>query len=307
MQETLQMRKMYNYKILNINQNFLGLEDKYSTFEESRIVILSCPYEKTTSYGKGTAGGPKAILKASHFVEFFDEETVSEICFDKGICTLSPLSVGNLTGKNAMDYIYNHVDKLIEEEKFVVTLGGEHSLAAPVIKAHFKHFKDLSILQFDAHSDLRLEYEGSIYSHASFAARVAEFTTDITQVGIRAQCIEEHEFIKKKKIKTYYAHRMREEGFYGSLNEKILNGLKENVYITFDVDFFDPAIMSSTGTPEPGGFFWDETMRLLKKVIKESNLVGFDVVELAPVKNQPAPDFLAAKLVYKILSYKFAS
>jgi len=300
------MKKNHNYKILNINQNFLGLEAKYSTFEESKIVILSCPYERTTSYIKGTSRGPKAILKASHYVEFFDEETLTEICFDKGICTLHPLSFKNLSGKHAMDYIYNNVKRLIEEEKFVVTLGGEHSIAAPVIKAHFDNFKDLSVLQLDAHSDLRMEYEGSIYSHACFAARVAEFTTNITQVGIRAQCREEHDFIKHKGVKTFYAHRIREEGFYDSLYEKIWSALKENVYITLDVDYFDPSIMPSTGTPEPGGFFWDETLRLLKKIIKNSNLVGLDLVELSPIRNFHFPDFMAAKLLYKILSYKYS-
>lgn len=297
---------MKKYSPLGIAQNFLGIDSKYSSFEDSKIVILSCPYEKTTSYGKGSEHGPKAIIKASHYVEFFDEEMVSEVCFDKGICTLSPVSFGKLSGKSAIDHAYKNVKNLIDEEKFVITLGGEHTISIAPIKAHFDSHKNLSILHFDAHSDLRDTYEGNKYSHACFAARVTEFTTDIIQVGIRAQCPEEHEFIKRKKIKTYYAHRIREEGFYDSLNEKILNDLNENVYITFDVDYFDPSIMPSTGTPEPGGFFWDETLRLLKKVIKNSNLVGFDVVELAPVKNFPSPDYLTAKLVYKILAYKFS-
>ena len=297
---------MKKYSPLNINQNFLGIDSKYSSFEDSKIVILGCPYEKTTSYGKGTAHGPAAILKASHYVEFFDEEMLSEICFDKGICTLPPLSFNKVAGKSAIEHAYKSVKNLIEEEKFVVLLGGEHTISIAPIKAHFDSFKNLSILHFDAHSDLRDSYEGNKYSHACFAARVAEFTTDIVQVGIRAQCYEEHEYIKKSKIKTYYAHRIREEGFYESLNDKILNDLNENVYITYDVDYFDPSIMPSTGTPEPGGFFWDETLRLLKKVIKNTNLVGFDVVELAPVKNVPSPDYLAAKLIYKILSYKYS-
>jgi agmatinase len=300
------MRKHFKFNSLGIKQNFLGLDSKYSSFEDSKIVILSCPFEKTTSYGKGTSKGPKAILKASHYVEFFDEEVVSEICFDKGICTLKPLDFKNLKNKDALDYIYSNAKQLIDEEKFVVTLGGEHSISTALIKAHFDSYKDLSILQFDAHSDLRAEYEGSIYSHASFTARVLEFTNDIVQLGIRAQSFEEHELIKHKNIKTFYAYRIREEGFYDSLNEKILNQLKTNVYITFDVDFFDPSIMPSTGTPEPGGFYWDETLRLLKKIAKNSNLVGFDVVELAPKSDMHFPDFLTAKLVYKILTYKFS-
>lgn len=300
------MKKEYKFSSLGIKQNFLGIEKKYSAFESSSIVILSCPYEKTTSYGKGTKRGPQAILKASHYVEFFDEETENEICFDKGICTLSPLDFKNLKGKKALNYIYKNVKSLIEQKKFVVTLGGEHSLSSPVIKAHFDSFENLTILHFDAHSDLRNEYEGSIYSHASFAARVAEFTTNIVQVGIRAQCKEEFEFIKQKNIKTYYAFQIHRDGFDNVFIEKILNDLNPNVYITFDVDYFDPSIMPSTGTPEPGGFLWDETLKLLKMVIKKSNLVGFDVVELSPQKDFPFPDFLTAKLIYKILSYKFS-
>jgi agmatinase len=215
------------------------------------------------------------------------------------------MKFGKLSGKKAIDLIYKNVDEHIKNEKFVITLGGEHSISTAPIKAHFDNYQDLSILHFDAHSDLRNEYEGSKYSHASFAARVAEFTTGITQVGIRAQCKDEYEFIKAKGINTFYAYQMRNEGFNHILIEKIISTLKDNVYITFDVDYFDPSIMPSTGTPEPNGFYWDETMRLLKKVCAEKNLVGFDVVELAPRKSYTFPDFMTAKLIYKILNYKF--
>lgn len=297
------------FSVLPLKQNFLGIEKEYSSFENTKIVILSCPYEKTTSYGKGTAKGPAAILKASHYVEFFDEETEKEICFAKGIAAFKPLNFGKLTGKKALDLIYKNVKSLIDEGKFVVTLGGEHSISTAPIKAHFDAFGKLeggfSLLHFDAHSDLRDEYEGSKYSHASFAARVAEFTTNITQVGIRAQCKEEFEFIKQKGINTFYAYRMRNEGFDYLLREKIIDTLRKNVYITFDVDYFDPSIMPSTGTPEPNGFYWDETMKLLKEVCEKRNVLGFDVVELAPGKDFAFPDFLTAKLVYKILNYRF--
>jgi agmatinase len=152
---------------------------------------------------------------------------------------------------------------------------------------------------------LRDEYEGSKYSHACFAARVAEFTTNITQVGIRAQCREEYEFIKEKKINTFYAFRMRNEGFDYLLREKIIETLNKNIYITLDVDYFDPSIMPSTGTPEPNGFYWDETLHLLKDVCEKRNLLGFDVVELAPRKDFTYPEFLTARLIYKILNYRF--
>jgi agmatinase len=284
------------FSSLGIKDNFLAIDKKYSGFNNSKIAILSVPYEKTTSYGKGTAKGPAAILNASHYVEFFDEETEKEVCFEQGIVTLKPLKFKKLSGKKALDLIYN---------KFVVTLGGEHSISTAPIKAHFDSFKDLSILHFDAHSDLRDEYEGSKYSHASFAARVAEFTTNITQVGIRAQCKEEFQFIKRAGISAFYAYELRDEGFSWQMMDTIINTLDKNVYITFDVDYFDPSIMPSTGTPEPNGFYWSETMTLLKRICSERNLVGFDIVELAPRKDFTFPDFLTAKLIYKILNYKF--
>jgi agmatinase len=293
------------FRSLPLKKNFLAIEKEYSSLEGSKVVIVSAPYEKTTSYGKGTAKGPAAILEASHYVEFFDEETAKEVCFDTGIAALEAIDFGKASGKKALDLIYNDVKSLIDSGKFVITLGGEHSISTAPIKAHFDSFQKLSILHFDAHSDLREEYEGSKYSHASFAARVAEFTTDITQVGIRAQCKEEYDFIKQNGINTFYAYQMRNAGFDQNLISSIISTLKENVYITFDVDYFDPSIMPSTGTPEPNGFYWDETMRLLKQVCLERNLVGFDVVELAPVKNYSFPDFLTAKLIYKILNYKF--
>jgi agmatinase len=292
-------------RTLPLRKNFLAIEKKYSSLRNSKIVLLSCPFEKTTSYGKGTAKGPKAILEASHYVEFFDEETEKEVCFEQGIAALEPLNFRKLSGKRALDHIFWNVLMLIKSGKFVVTLGGEHSISTAPIKAHFESFENLSILHFDAHSDLRDEYEGSKYSHASFAARVSEFTTRITQVGIRAQCKEEFDFIKEKGIRTYYAHIIRERGFDGALIDEIISTLDKNVYITFDVDYFDPSIMPSTGTPEPNGFYWHETMQLLKKLCKERNLVGFDVVELAPRKGFNFPDFLTAKLIYKILNYKF--
>jgi len=292
-------------KTLNINKNFLAIEDKYSNYKDSKVVMLPVPYEATTSYGKGTGKGPAGIYNASHYVEFFDEELNREFCFEKGngIASLYPVNIKGLKGKKALDVIYKEVLKLIKDKKFVVTLGGEHTISTAPIKAHFDSYKDMSVLHFDAHSDLRDEYEGTKYSHACFCSRVAEFTKDITQVGIRAQCKEEYEFIKKNKIKTFYAYAIR-NGLHGkNWQDKVIKGLKKNVYITFDVDYFDPSIMPSTGTCEPLGFYWEETMVLLKKLGKVRNVVGFDVVELAPKKDNSYPDFLTAKLIYKMLNY----
>lgn len=291
------------FETYGIKKNFLAIEDKYSNYKNSLIAILPAPYEATTSYGTGTARGPEAILNASHYVEFFDEELNRELCFEKGIASIKKLDFKGKKGKSALDLIYKNVDALIKDKKFVVTLGGEHSISTAPIKAHFDNYKDLSVLHFDAHSDLRDSYEGSKYSHASFAARVAEFTTDITQVGIRAQCKEEYEFIKQKGIRTFYAYQIR-NGVYGNNWQKeVVKTLKKNVYITFDVDYFDPSIMPKTGTPEPDGFFWNETIQLFKLLSGSHNVVGFDVVELAPDKSNPFPDFLTAKLIYKMLNY----
>lgn len=296
------MKTKNNY--YSIKNNFLAIEEKYSNYEDSLVAILPVPFEQTTSYGKGTSKGPKAILDASHYVEFFDEEMNREFCFEKGICTLLPLEFNKkIKGKAALEFIYKNVKKHIDNRKFVVTLGGEHSISTAPIRAHFDSFKNISLLHFDAHSDLREEYEGSIYSHASFASRAAEFTTDITQIGIRAQCKEEYKFIKEKKINTMYAFEIRNGKYGNDWQERAVDSLNENVYITFDVDYFDPSIMPSTGTPEPNGFYWDETMKLLKLLGEKKKVVGFDVVELSPSKNFPFPDFLTAKLIYKMLNY----
>lgn len=292
-------------KTLGIKKNFLAVEKEVSSYDKSKIVILSAPLEKTVSYGKGTANGPKEILKASHYVEFYDEELDRELIFEKGIATLPELKLKDISVKKGIDKIYKSVKKLIADDKFVVTLGGEHSLSSAPVKAHFEIYENLSVLQIDAHSDLRDKYEGSKYSHASVMARVVEFTKDIVQVGIRAQCIEESQFIKENGIKTYYAREIRNGKHGDDWQGKVINDLKENVYITFDVDGLDPSVITATGTPEPGGLFWDETMNLFKKIGEQKNIVGFDVVELAPSKYHENSSFTTAKLVYKLLNYSF--
>lgn len=294
-------------KELGIKQNFLAIDKKYSNYKDSQIVVLSAPLEKTVSYGKGTAGGPKEILNASHYVEFFDEELNRELCFEKGICTLPELKLSKLPISKSIEKIYKEVAKHIDAGKFVVTLGGEHSLSVAPIKAHHERFENLSILQIDAHSDLRESYEGSKYSHASVMARVAEFNTKIVQVGIRAQSKEESDFRKKNNIRTFYSREIK-LGMYGdNWQELVSKSLTDNVYITFDVDGFDPSFLTATGTPEPGGLFWDETMNLLKIIGLDKNIVGFDVVELAPSKSHTSSSFVAAKLVYKMLNYTFVN
>ncbi len=291
-------------KTLSDKNNFLGIESKYSQYANSQIVIQSAPLEKTVTFGKGTAAGPKAILKASHYVEFFDEEFNRELCFEKGIASLPEMNFEGENIKSSLQQIYLNTKKLIEDEKFVVTLGGEHTISQSPIRAYVENFSDLSILQFDAHSDLRNSYQGSIYSHASIMARVAEFTKEIVQVGIRAQCKSEYVFIKSNNIKTFYAREISQMPS-ATWHKQVVDSLNKNVYITFDVDAFDPSLLPATGTPEPGGLFWDDTMNLLKLIGTKRNIIGFDVVELAPSKSHPASEFIAAKLVYKILNYAF--
>lgn len=293
------------FEVLGEKDNFLAIPKKFSDFNNSKIAILQAPYEKTTSYGKGTSKGPGAIIKASHYVEFFDEETEKEVCFAEGITALNPVKFGKASGKKMLAVLYKNVKSLIDAGKFVVTLGGEHTISTAPIKAHFDSFQNVSVLHFDAHSDLRDEYEGSKYSHACFAARVSEFTDKITQVGIRAQSKEEFNFIKNRGISTFYAHDIHNNKFSEEMMDIMISTMDMNVYITFDVDYFDPSIMPSTGTPEPNGFFWHPTMKFLRRVCGERNVIGFDVVELAPRKGFKFPDFLTAKLVYKILNYKF--
>jgi agmatinase len=287
-------------------KNFLGLKKRFSSYNNSSIVIIQAPLEKTVSYGKGTRKGPSEILKASHYVEFFDEELTKELCYDKGICTLEEINFENLSIAKSIDKIYREVKKHIKAGKFIATLGGEQSLSLATIKAHFDCYDDMSILQIDAHSDLRDSYEGSKYSHASVMARVAEFTKDIVQVGIRAQSKEEYDFIKASDINTFYSRGIRTDKYGKRWQNKVVDLLNQNVYITFDVDGLDPSVIPGTGTPEPGGLFWDETMNLLRLIGEKRNVVGFDIVEVAPNKNDSVSSFNAAKLTYKMLNYSFS-
>lgn len=295
-------------KILDIENNFLAIEEEYSNYKNSEIAILSAPYEYRVSYGKGAELGPQAIIEASHFVEFYDNEFDTELCFDKGITTLEPIDFKGKVDKEALDIIQYKVSKLLNDNKFVVTLGGEHTISTAPIKAHFEKFPDMSILHFDAHSDLRDSYEDSIYSHASFMARVAEFfpTERITQVGIRALCKEEAVFIRENKINTFFASSIKTGKYSDNWQKSVVNSLSNNIYITFDVDYFDPAIMPSTGTPEPDGFLYNETLDIFRKIIKANKkIIGFDVVEFSPLEGLSHPDMTAARLVYKLLNFAF--
>lgn len=279
-------------------KNFLGIEEPYTDAEQSRFVIIPVPLERTTSYGKGTRWGPEAIIKASSYVELYDEEFGYE-AYKAGIYTAPAIDLSGSV-EEVFDRISGKFSQYLNKQQFVIGLGGEHAVSFPMYRAFHQHFNDLSVLQLDAHSDLRDSYEDSIYSHASVMRRIYELNENIVQVGIRSQCVEEAQFIKANAIATYYAYQLHQ----GGLNEMIINRLKPNVYITIDVDYFDPSIMPSTGTPEPGGGLWYETLAFLSEVFKRRNVVGFDVVELAPQEKIYHPDFLAAKLIYKLITLK---
>jgi agmatinase len=293
---------------LSTDQNFLGLPEEASSYDKSKVVIISAPYEKTVSYGGGTGEAPAAILDASHYVEFFDDEFQRELCFELGIATLEPLDFGTRTGTEMLRQLQDAVAKELSNGKFVITLGGEHTISTAPIMAHVKKYPKLSVLHFDAHSDLRQEYGGTPHSHACFMARVADAGMKmdrVVQVGIRAQSIDEWRTAKQKGVKTFYATAIRRKDHGKKWQKAVVEALPtDDVYVTFDVDYFDPSIMPTTGTPEPDGFFWDETMEIFRRLHKAGKrIVGFDVVELSPNAAQQHATYLAAKLVYRILNF----
>ncbi|MEN6511414.1 MAG: agmatinase [Chloroherpetonaceae bacterium] len=295
-------------EVLHPDSNFLAIPENVSTLDNSEIVIVPAPYEHTTSFGKGAANGPDAILQASAYVEFYDDEFDKEVCFEKGIATIHPIDFTNLIDENAINSVYQVVKHLIKQKKFVVTLGGEHTIAIAPIKAHYEEHLQMSLLQFDAHSDLRETYEDSPYSHACAMARVAEFlpTKNITQVGIRAQCIEESHFIKANNINTFYASGIRNHKYGENWVNEVISTLNDEIYITFDLDALDPSIIPSTGTPEPDGLTYKDIMDILG-AIRNSNkrIVGFDIVELAPIQGLHHSELTTARLVYKMLNFIF--
>lgn len=289
-------------KFLGTKNNFLGIEEeKYYSYRASRFVIQQVPYEYTSSYLAGSDKGPGAIVKASQFVELYDEELDTETYKQCGIATLQPLNFKGKHDKKAIDYIEKQTSKLLNDGKYVVSLGAEHTVTFGFVKAFAKKYKNLSVLQIDAHSDLRESYHNNKYSHASVMKRVHDMGINLVQIGIRAQCIEEAQLIKKSKnIHTYYAHTIRNDAKWG---EKAIKNLTENVYLTIDADGFDPSIMPAVGTAEPRGLFWEETLNFLKKVSQTKNIVGFDVVECVPMKGTILSEYTLAKLVYRLIGY----
>ena len=287
-------------------RNFLGLDDETSDFAKAKAVILPVPYEATTSYGAGTGAGPSAIIEASRYIELYDQELDKEP-YEVGIATLPELHLTGAGPQEAIKELREAYDAVVDAgggNKFVIALGGEHSISSAPILSWVDRMKGkrLSVLQFDAHTDLRHEYEGSEYSHAAVMHRVHS-NVDLVAVGIRALTREERELARNSdNIHLFLADDIHTGDAW---MDDVMSKLSDDVYISFDVDGFDPSLVPSTGTPEPGGLQWYPVMKLLRRVFKERNVISADVVELAPIPGLSAPDFLVAKLVYKMIGYKF--
>ena len=283
-----------------LSTNFLGIPEDEHTLEKSRVVVLPVPYERTVSYGVGTKNGPSAIIEASHYVELYDDE-LDEEAYRIGVHTLAPWIPENMEPTSCVEELEGIVAGLLEKSKFVLTLGGEHSIARGPIGAHRAQYPGLSILHFDAHGDLRDEYEGQKFSHACAARRWVELDLPTVQVGIRSISREEVDFVRKKGtirvVSNREMHRSDDwmDGAFGLLGD--------DVYVTFDVDFFDGSLVPGTGTPEPGGGTYDQALRILRRLATTRRIVGADVVEHAPVPGNRAPDFMIAKLCYKLIAY----
>jgi len=283
--------------------NFGGLSEEDSLYEKARAVIFPIPLERTTTYEHGTRNGPAAILAASRNMELYDEELETEIYKHVGIATAPPIDTMDGTLDEVITEIFTAQCEFLEDGKFPVALGGEHSLTPPLVAAAAKKYKNLSVLQIDAHADLRDEYQGNPNSHACAMRRVVEICPAV-QVGIRSLSVEEAEIAPKLKTQIYWAKDIARAPLKNWV-PKVVADLSANVYLTVDLDGFDPSIVPATGTPEPGGLDWYQVISLIQAVASHKTIVGMDVVELLPQPGDHASDFLAAKLIYKTLGYVF--
>jgi agmatinase len=296
---------MATYETLPPN-NFLGLDDEHSAYETSAALILPIPYEGTVSYGQGTREGPRAIIHASQQVELYDRELDDEIALTHGIHTL-PFLAPVVSGPAAMvDAIAACAEEHLRGGKLLVGLGGEHTVSAGMARAVRAVHGDFVLVQIDAHSDLRDEYEGSPYSHASVARRVFDMGMTIAQLGIRSICREEIELIRAEpeRLRVWFAEDVHLGGHLPSL-AALVRG--KRVFLTIDLDGLDPSLIAATGTPEPNGLAWAQALDIIRTVAREATVVAIDCVELAPIPGTHASDFLAAKLVYKTIGLALAN
>ena len=282
---------------------FAGIEDQYAAYEKARVVVLPVPLERTTTYAKGTAKGPCAIIEASRNMETFDEELQVETYQKLGIATLEEMDTEEGSLEQVLANISTAVLSLLKDGKFPLVLGGEHSLTPPCVSAVARKYNDLSVLQIDAHADLRETYQDNPNSHACALRRSLEICPAV-QVGIRSLSSEEAAAIPKLATKIFWAHDIVTRPTL-EWAEEVARALSPNVYLTIDLDGLDPSIMPATGTPEPGGLTWEQVTGLLRVVARRRTIVGMDVVELLPTPGLHAADFLAAKLIYRTLGYIF--
>ncbi len=280
---------------------FGGAMPTMKSFEDSRVVILPVPLDRTTSYVPGTRNGPREILDASSHMELWDEEVGADV-HGVGIFTLPAMELPFGEMAPLMAEIRRVAAEVLARDKFLVTLGGEHSITPPLVEAAAARFSGLSVLQIDAHADLRDCYMGTPHNHACAMRRSLEYAP-VTQVGIRSMSTEEAEAAPGLNTTLFYDHAMRRDPTW---IDRVVDTLTGPVYITIDVDGMDPAIMPATGTPEPGGLSWYEILALLRATIQRKTVVACDLVELSPLPGLMAPNFLCAKLIYKILTYRFA-
>ena len=278
-------------------KTYAGIPEEFAKLENAKIVLIPVPYDGTSTWQKGADKGPKAFLEASENMELYDIETGSEV-YKQGVY-LTDAVTENTSPESMVDAVHEVTKKYIKKNKFVTIFGGEHSISIGTIRAFNEMFPSLTVLHIDAHADLRKSYEGSSCNHAC-AVYEASQNTNLIQVGIRSIDIKEKSVMNLDK--TYFAHDMAIDD---SWMDSAIDQMTDNVFITFDLDAFDPSILPSTGTPEPGGLLWYETIDFLKQVFAKKNVIGFDIVELCPNEIDKSSDFLAAKLYYKMLSYKF--
>ena len=290
-----------NLNYLSNKKGFLGVDNKFN-FKE-KVIVIPFGLEKTVSYGKGTKNGPKEIIKASHQVELYDEELNCEPYKKIGIKTLKPFKIDKNINK-ALKKISKINEEILNKKIFPLTLGGEHSITPGCIEPFAKKYNKLCLLHFDAHADLRESYDGEKFSHASAIKRCLDYkNVSVISFGIRNISKYEMSYLKKNpsKINIFWA-KDKNKWNLKKFKKMIKN---KTVYLTFDVDGLDSSIMPATGTPEPGGLLWDETLKIIKIAFKNSNIVGADINEFSPIKGFNSYNFLVAKLAYKILSYKF--
>jgi agmatinase len=277
---------------------FLGMQNP--PYEESKFLILPIPYEATVSFGRGTRFGPEGIILSSRYLELFDEEIKSEPYKQVGIFTLPEISIESNSVPQMFRKIEISVQKYLEDKKFIISLGGEHSISVPLIQKHRIFYPDLKVIHLDAHADMRKSYEGSKYNHACVIRRIVESGCEVFSFGIRSLSKEEFEFISESKLN----HMFFDINIHDKPLENFANNIPDgNYYLTIDLDVFDPAIVPEVGTPEPGGLNWYSCLKFIRRLIISKNVVGVDIVELAPKHPYSTSSFFSAKLAYKIISY----